>query len=78
MSVPRHLASNVPHVAVVIPCYRASSHILSVLSKLGPEVASIIVVDDACPERTADVVERGCQDPRVTIVRLPRNLGVGG
>lgn len=78
MSVPRHLASNVPHVAVVIPCYRASSHILSVLSKLGPEVASIIVVDDACPERTADVVERSCQDPRVTIVRLPRNLGVGG
>ena len=78
MSFSSRLVSNVPHVAVVIPCYRASAHILSVLSKIGPEVASIIVVDDACPERTADVVERNCADPRITVLRLPNNLGVGG
>jgi dolichol-phosphate mannosyltransferase len=51
---------------------------MSVLAKLGPEVAHIVVVDDACPERTADLVERENADPRVSILRLQMNVGVGG
>jgi len=67
-----------PQVAVVIPCYRVRSHILSVISKIGPEVNHIVVVDDACPERTADLVESACDDPRVSLLRLSDNVGVGG
>lgn len=78
MSHPPTINARQALVAVVIPCYRVRAHIMSVLAKLGPEVAYIVVVDDACPERTLDVVERDCRDPRVTIVRLARNLGVGG
>ena len=66
-----------PRIAVVIPCFKVSRHILGVLSGIGPEVTAIVVVDDACPERTGDVVEGGCGDPRVVVVRHEQNSGVG-
>lgn len=69
---------NQPVIAVCIPCYKATSTILRVLSSIGPEVAHIFVIDDACPELTADYVEKHCTDPRLTIIRNDRNLGVGG
>ena len=65
-------------IAVVIPCFRVSSQILGVLGRIGSEVDRIFVVDDACPERTADVVERECTDARVVVLRHPENRGVGG
>ena len=65
-------------VAVVIPCYKVATHILPLLARIGPEVAYIIVVDDACPEGSGDVVKARCTDPRVEVVFHPRNLGVGG
>jgi dolichol-phosphate mannosyltransferase len=67
-----------PRVAVVIPCYRVRAHILSVIDGLGPEVQAIYCVDDACPERSGDLVESECADPRVTVVRHVENQGVGG
>ena len=33
-------------VAVVIPCYKVSAHILSLISNIGSEVGHIFVVDD--------------------------------
>ena len=78
MSPTSRAAMTLPSVAVVIPCYRVRSHILSVLSKLGPEVAHVVVVDDACPERTGQFVESACRDPRVSVLMLSENLGVGG
>jgi len=65
-------------IAVVIPCYRASRHVLDVLGSIGPEVDAIYVVDDCCPEATGTLVTRQCPDPRVRVVRNPVNLGVGG
>ena len=65
-------------IAVVIPSYRVSGKILDVLARIGGECERIYVVDDACPEGSGDVVARGCADPRVVVVRNPRNLGVGG
>ena len=65
-------------VAVVVPCYRVSKQVLSVLSAIGPDCTRIYVVDDACPERTGDMVERCCSDPRLHVIRNERNLGVGG
>lgn len=65
-------------VAVVIPCFRVRAHILSVLSSIGPEVARVFVVDDACPESSGDLVEQSCRDARVQVLRHAHNLGVGG
>lgn len=71
-------SSGGPWVAVVIPCYRVASHVLGVISRIGPEVGWIIAVDDACPEGSGDVIERECRDPRVRVLRHETNQGVGG
>jgi dolichol-phosphate mannosyltransferase len=65
-------------IAVVVPTYRASASVLAVLARIGPEVERILVVDDACPERSGERVEAECQDPRVRVLRNPENRGVGG
>jgi dolichol-phosphate mannosyltransferase len=67
-----------PTIAVVIPCFRVKGRILDVLSGVGPECQAIYVVDDACPEHTGDLVESECNDPRVRVIRLRENQGVGG
>ncbi len=64
-------------VAVVIPCYRVSSHILSVIDGIGPEVDRIYVVDDACPEASGALVWRACKDRRVRVLGHEVNQGVG-
>jgi len=66
------------HVSVVIPCFRVRLHILDLLATIGPEVASVFVIDDACPDGTGDLVLAECRDPRVTVVRHAVNQGVGG
>lgn len=71
-------APSSPLVAVVVPCFKVRRQILSVLGQMGPEVDLIVVVDDCCPEHTGALVERECADPRVNVVRLPKNQGVGG
>lgn len=65
-------------VAAIIPCFRVKLQILDVLMRIGPEVTLIYVVDDACPEGTADHVQMHCADKRVRLIRHTRNLGVGG
>lgn len=70
--------SSKPRIAVVIPCYRVGTRVLDVIRAIGPEVGWIIAVDDACPERTGDLIERECADPRVTVLRHAENQGVGG
>lgn len=65
-------------IAVVIPCYRVTRHILAVIEAIGPEVARIYVVDDACPEGSGRMVQESCTDPRVHILWHAQNQGVGG
>lgn len=65
-------------IAVVIPSYRVTKHILGVLERIGPEVARIFVVDDCCPEGSGEFVRANSRDPRVRVLRNPENLGVGG
>jgi len=65
-------------VAVVIPCFRVREQVLGVIARIGPEVGLIVVVDDGCPEGSADHVEANCRDPRVVVVRHAQNQGVGG
>lgn len=65
-------------IAVVIPSYRVRSHIMPLLEGIGPEVAQIFVVDDACPEGTGALVLAECRDHRVVVLVHEQNQGVGG
>jgi len=65
-------------VAVILPCYRETNHILPVIDEIGPEVSAIYVIDDACPDQTGDYVEKNCSDKRVHVLRHTSNTGVGG
>lgn len=71
-------AKAAPKIAVVIPSYRVTAHILDVLDGIGPEVNAIYVVDDACPEGAGRHVEANCHDRRVQVLFQPSNSGVGG
>lgn len=51
---------------------------LGVIARIGPEIARIFVIDDACPEHTGDLVEGQCADARVSVIRHTQNQGVGG
>ena len=65
-------------IAVVIPCYRVTRHVLEVIAAIGPEVGRIYCVDDACPDHSGDFIADTCRDPRVRVLHNPQNLGVGG
>lgn len=65
-------------IAVVIPSYRVTRHILDVIAGIGPEVARIYVVDDKCPDASGAFVRANCSDPRVTVLEHAENQGVGG
>lgn len=67
-----------PNIAVVIPCFRVRDHILAVISAMPPEVATIYVVDDACPSASGDWVAAHCRDPRIRVLWHADNQGVGG
>jgi glycosyltransferase involved in cell wall biosynthesis len=65
-------------IAAIVPCYKVRRHILPLLGAFGPEVERIYVVDDCCPEGSGKLVQESVVDPRVSVIFLPENLGVGG
>lgn len=67
-----------PHVAVVIPCYRVRDTIKGVIERIGPEVRTIICVDDACPEGSGHEVLDSVRDSRASVEFHSSNRGVGG
>lgn len=70
--------NNQARVAVVIPSYRVTRHILDVIKAVPLLVDRIYVVDDACPEGSGEYVSAHCKDPRVHVLRHTKNQGVGG
>ena len=65
-------------VGVVVPCYKVKDSIIGVIQRIGDEVSAIYMVDDCCPDQTADFIEANLTDPRITLVRHNKNTGVGG
>ena len=65
-------------IAVAIPCYKVTRHVLDVIAAIGPEVAAIYAVDDACPEQSGHFIEAHNRDPRVRVLFHAENQGVGG
>ncbi|HEX3699515.1 MAG TPA: glycosyltransferase family 2 protein [Phenylobacterium sp.] len=74
----RELSLEGAGVWVVVPCYRVKAHVLEVIAKTPAWVDGIVCVDDACPERSGDFIEANVRDPRVRVLRLEKNQGVGG
>lgn len=64
-------------VAIVIPAFRAEATIAEVVRAIPGSVAHVFVVDDASPDRTAQLAE-AVADPRVRVIHHERNRGVGG
>jgi dolichol-phosphate mannosyltransferase len=65
-------------IAVVIPSFKVKRHLLGVITSIGPEVARIYVIDDACPEGSGKFVEANVTDKRVKVIFHQQNQGVGG
>ena len=67
------------HIVVVIPAYRVERQLGDVLASIPPYIRHIIVVNDASPDGTAEVIEKaGSFDPRIIAITNPKNKGVGG
>jgi len=67
-----------PRVAVVIPCHRVRERVVSVIERIPASCGRIVVVDDACPERSGEHVAAQVKDERVQVLFNDENLGVGG
>ena len=67
-----------PIIAVVIPSYKVTNHIVQTINEIGPEVSYIYVVDDACPDGSGKLVESSVKDKRVEVIFHTENQGVGG
>ena len=66
-----------PKIAVVIPSFRVEGTIRQVIEKIPPIVDMIIVINDASPDSTAEIV-KGIEDDRITLITHKINQGVGG
>jgi glycosyltransferase involved in cell wall biosynthesis len=67
------------NIAVIVPCYRVEREIQSVLQGIPKYIKHVIVVDDASPDSTADLVTASAKkDKHITLIRHEKNHGVGG
>ena len=66
-------------IAAVVPAYRVEREIESVLCGLPPYFKYVIVVDDASPDGTWQLVSALAErDHRLVLLRHEHNEGVGG
>ncbi len=70
--------TEITQVAVVIPCYKVTQHIMRVIEKIGSEVTRIYTVDDCCPDKSGQYIQQHNADPRVVVLFNEINKGVGG
>lgn len=72
------MSNTTARIAVVIPSYKVTRHILGVIAAIGTEVERIYVVDDCCPDQSGQYVRKHCSDARVVVLEHAQNRGVGG
>ena len=65
-------------LCAVVPCYRHSKTLKTVIDRIRPFIKSCIVVDDGSPESEANEIRTTCESfDNVTLVRLDKNRGKG-
>jgi dolichol-phosphate mannosyltransferase len=78
MFIDESIAGTSGHrIAAILPCYRVAAQIVDVIAAIPSFVDHIIVVDDACPDGSGDLVSARISDPRVEVLRHAANQGVG-
>jgi glycosyltransferase involved in cell wall biosynthesis len=66
-------------VSIVIPAYKVERHIETVIRQIPLWVKYVIVVDDASPDKTGQIVQSlMMRDQRIVYIRHEKNQGVGG
>jgi succinoglycan biosynthesis protein ExoO len=73
--------SATPKVSVITPAYKAARYIGQAIESVQAQTLTdweMIIVDDASPDETAEVVKRYLDDPRIKLIRSERNRGNGG
>ena len=69
-------------LCIVIPCYKVSEHIITVLRNIPSEnINFIYVVDDDCPEFSGKIVENyvlANNIKKIVVLKNKKNLGVDG
>ena len=65
------------HIAVVIPCYRVTRHVLDVIAAIPPTVFRVICVDDGCPDGSGKRIEGANLGSRVVVLFHAKNQGIG-
>jgi glycosyltransferase involved in cell wall biosynthesis len=64
-------------IASVVPAYNEGELVLKVIKTMPDFVDHIIIVDDASRDNTYELA-KSTTDPRVVVIKLEKNLGVGG
>jgi glycosyltransferase involved in cell wall biosynthesis len=68
-------------IAVVVPCYNEQTQIGAVLTTMPDFVDCVIVVDDASPDATSEIVRQHIEGEKpagkTKLIRLEQNAGVG-
>ena len=64
-------------IAIIIPMYNVSNHILDVLAEIPDMVDMIIAVDDKSQDQSVQLVKQS-SDPRIHLIQHEHNQGVGG
>ena len=67
-----------PTIAVVVPCFRVTDTVVSVVREALVHADAVYCVDDACPEQSGASVRAAVDDPRVRVIVHEKNRGVGG
>ena len=70
--------SDVNQIWVVIPAYRLTRGVIKLIDSIPQIVSKIVVIDDACPDKSGNLIEKFCKDSRVSVYYNHENLGVGG
>jgi len=66
-------------IAVVIPCYKVEKQIQKVVKEIPDFVTSIILVNDASPDNTGEILENlATENSKIKALHHTKNQGVGG
>jgi succinoglycan biosynthesis protein ExoO len=75
-----HAMSATPKVSVITAAYKAARYIGQAIESVQAQTLTdweMIIVDDASPDETAEVVKRYLDDPRIKLIRNEQNAGAG-
>lgn len=71
-----------PLLSIVLPVYRVAGYLRECLDSITSQTFEdfeVIAVDDCSPDNSGAILDEYAQrDPRVKVLHLPRNLGLGG